>query len=74
MKSLSFAANGDKTYAECTKGITPFATPWQSAEAMNKDTAKEEYFTKLTLKSPMDLKKHAMSTNVELPCNHLGLV
>jgi hypothetical protein len=74
VKSLSFAANGNKTYAGCTKGIMPFATPWRSVEAMNKDTAEEEYFAKLMLKSPMDLKKHAMSAKVELPCNHLGLV
>ncbi len=55
VKSLSFAANGDNTYAGCTKGITPFATPWRSAEVMNEDTAEEEYFAKSMLKSPMDL-------------------
>ncbi len=44
IKSLSFAANGDKTHAGCTKGITPFGTPWRSVEAMNEDTAEEGYF------------------------------
>ena len=44
VKLLSFAANGDKTYAGCTKGIMPFATLWRFIEAMNKDTAQEEYF------------------------------
>ncbi len=41
IKSLSFAANGDKIHVGCTKGITPFGTPWRLVEAMNEDTAKE---------------------------------
>jgi hypothetical protein len=74
VKSLSFAANGDKTYAGCTKGLTPFGTPWRSVEAMNEDTAEEGYFADSTLKSPADLRKHATSAKVELPRDHLGLV
>ncbi len=35
VKSLSFSANGDKTHAGCTKGITIFAVPWRTVEAMN---------------------------------------
>ena len=74
IKSMSFAANGDKTHAGCTKGITPFGTPWRSVEAMNEDTAEEGYFADSTLKSPADLRKHATSAKVELPRDHLGLV
>ena len=74
IKSMSFAANGDKTHAGCTKGITPFGTPWRSVEAMNEDTAEEGYFANSTLKSPADLRKHATSAKVELPRDHLGLV
>ncbi len=67
IKSLSFAANGDKTHAGCTKGITPFGTLWRSVEAMNEDTAKEGYFNQATLKTPADIRKHATSAKVELP-------
>jgi hypothetical protein len=35
VKTFSFSSNGDKTYAGCTKGITIFAVPWRTAEAMN---------------------------------------
>ncbi len=48
IKSLNFAANGDKTHAGCTKGFTPFGTPWRSVEVMNEDTAEEGYFAKST--------------------------
>ena len=51
VKLMSFAANGDKTHAGCTKGITPFGTPWRWAKAMNEDTAEEGYFAESTLKS-----------------------
>jgi hypothetical protein len=74
IKSLSFAANEDKSHAGCTKGITPFGTLWQSVEAMNEDMAKEGYFDKATLKSPADIRKHATSAKVELPRTHLGMV
>ncbi len=74
IKLLSFAANGDKIYAGCTKGITIFGTPWRSVEAMNEDTAKEAYFDQATLKLPADIRKHATSAKVELPRCHLGLV
>ena len=74
IKSLSFDAHGDKTHAGCTKGITPFGTPWRSVEAMNEDTAEEGYFDQATLKSPADIGKHATSAKVELPRTHLGMV
>ena len=35
VKTFSFSSNGDKTYAGCTKGITIFAVPWRTAEAIN---------------------------------------
>ncbi len=74
IKSLSFAAHGDKTHAGCTKGITPFGNLWRLVEAMNEDTAKEGYFDQATLKSPADIRKHATSAKVELPKTHLGMV
>jgi hypothetical protein len=74
IKSLSFAANGDKTHAGCTKGITSFGTPWQSVEAMNEYMAKEGHIDQATLKSPADIGKHATSAKVELPRTHLGMV
>jgi hypothetical protein len=74
VKSLSFAANGDKTHAGCPRGIIIFGTPWRSVEAMNEDMAEEGYFDQATLKSPADIRKHATSAKVELPRSHLGLV
>jgi hypothetical protein len=74
VKSLSFAANVDKTYAGCTKGITIFGTLWQLVEAMNEDMAEEGYFNQATLKLPADICKHTTSAKVELPISHLGLV
>jgi len=44
VKALSLSSNGDKTYAGCTKGMTLFATPWRTAEAMNEDIAEDQYF------------------------------
>lgn len=41
VKLMCFSANGDKTHARCTKGITIFATPWRSIEAMSKDALEE---------------------------------
>ena len=74
VKSFSFASNGDKTYAGCTKGITIFATPWRSVEAMNEEAAEESYFDAATLKSPADVRKHVTGTKVELPSTFLGLI
>jgi len=51
VKTFSFSSNRDKTYAGCTKGITIFAVPWRTAEAMNEDPAEDEYFEAATLKS-----------------------
>ena len=73
IKNLSFSSNGDKTHAGCTKGITIFAVPWQSVEAMNEDAAEEEYFEALTLKSVADIRKHVNSGKVELPTTLRGL-
>jgi hypothetical protein len=74
VKSLSFAANGDKTHVGCTKGIIIFGTLWRLVEAMNEDIAEEGYFDQATLKLPADIRKHTTSTKVELPRSHLGLV
>jgi hypothetical protein len=74
VKSLCFSANGDKTHAGCTKGVTIFAVPWRSIEAMNEDAAEEEYFAASTLKSVADIRKHVTGTKVELPSTLLGLV
>jgi hypothetical protein len=74
VKLLCFSANGDKTHAGCTKGITIFAVPWRSIKAMNEDAAEEEYFEASTLKSVADIRKHVAGTKVELPTALLGLV
>ncbi len=74
VKALSFLSNGDKTYAGCTKGMTPFATLWRKAEAMNKDIAKEQYFAVSTVKSVGDIRKHITRAKVELPTLLLGVV
>ncbi len=74
IRSLNFSANGDRTYAGCTKGITIFTTPWRTAEAINEDLAEDEYFEASTLKSVADVKRHVTSAKVELPTSLLGLV
>jgi len=72
--SLNFSANGDKTYAGCTKGINIFTTPWRTAEPINEDLAEDKYFKASTLKSVADVKRHVTSEKVELPTSLLGLV
>jgi hypothetical protein len=74
VKSFSFSSNGDKTYAGCTKGITIFAVPWRTAEAINKDLAEDEYFKAATLKSVADIRKHVTSAKVELPTSLQGVI
>jgi hypothetical protein len=74
VKSFSFSSNGDKTYAGCTKGITIFAVPWRTAEAMNEDLTKDKYFEAATLKSGADNRKHVTSAKVELPTSLQGVV
>ena len=74
VKALSFSSNGDKTYTGCTKGMTPFATPWRTAEAMNEDIAEDGYFDAATLKSVADIRKHVTGAKVELPTSLLGVV
>jgi hypothetical protein len=74
VKSMSFAANNDKTHAGCTKGITIFATPWRSLEAMNEDALEEACFEASTHKSVADIRKHIAGIKVELPSDLLMLV
>jgi hypothetical protein len=66
VKALSFLSNRDKTYAGCTKRMTPFSTPWRSAEAMNKDIAKDQYFANSAVKLVEDILKHITRAKVEL--------
>jgi hypothetical protein len=54
--------------------MTPFATPWCTAEAMNKDIAEEQYFAESTVKSVGDIQKHITGAKVELPTLLLGMV
>ena len=51
VKSFNLSANGNKTYVGCTKGITIFAVPWRTVEAINEDLAEDEYFESSTLKT-----------------------
>jgi len=74
VKTFSFSSNGDKTYAGCTKGITIFAVPWRTAEAINEDLVEDEYFEAATLKSVPDIRKHVTSAKVELPTSLQGVV
>jgi len=74
VKSFNFSSNGDKTHAGCTKGITVFATPWRTVEAMNEDAAEETYFEAATLKSVADIRKHVTGAKVELPSTFQGLL
>jgi hypothetical protein len=55
-KMLNFSANKDITFDGCYNGITPFATPWRTADENNNDLADDWYFNKATLKSPADIK------------------
>ena len=74
VKSFNFSSNGDKTHVGCTKGITVFATPWRTVEAMNEDAAEETYFEAATLKSVADIRKHVTGAKVELPSTFQGLL
>jgi hypothetical protein len=71
---MNFSANGNKTHAGCTKGITPFATPWRSFEEMNDDAAEESYFEASTVKSFADIRKHVAGAKVEPPTTFMGLI
>ncbi len=57
-----------------TKGITIFAVPWRTAEAINEDLAEDEYFEAAMLKSVVDIRKHVTSAKVELPTSLQGVV
>ncbi len=74
VKTLSFFSNGDKTCAGCTRGITIFAVPWRTVEAMNKDAMEEEYYQASTLKLVVDVRKHTAGVKVELLTDLLGLI
>jgi hypothetical protein len=74
IKTFNFSSNGDKTYAGCTKGITIFSEPWHTANVINEDLAKDEYFEAATLKSVADIQKHATSAKVELLTSLQGVV
>ncbi len=74
VKTFSLLSNGDKTYAGCTKGITIFVVPWQTADAINEDLAEDEYFKATTLKLVADIWKHVTSAKVELPTSLQGVV
>ena len=67
-KTLNFSANDDMTFDGCQNGITPFATPWRTADANNSDLADDSYFNDATLKSPADIQRHATGTNFEPRC------
>ena len=74
VKGMNFSANCNWMHAGCTKGITPFATPWRLFEEMNEDAAKELYFEASTVKSVVDIRKHAAGTEVELPNTFVSLI
>jgi hypothetical protein len=74
VKGMNFSTNCDRTHAGCTKGITPFATPWCMFEEMNEDAAKESYFEASMVMSVVDIPKHVAGTKVELPTTFVGLI
>jgi hypothetical protein len=74
VKGMNFSANCNWMHAGCTKGITPFATPWRLFEEMNEDAAKELYFVASTVKLLVDIRKHVAGTKVELPTTFVGLI
>jgi hypothetical protein len=49
IKTFNFLASGDKSYLNCTRGITIFAVPWRSYESMTEEAAEEEYYQQLTV-------------------------
>jgi hypothetical protein len=59
-KTLNFSANEDMTFDGCSNGITPFATPWRTADANNNDLADDRYFNEATLKSPADIQEQSL--------------
>jgi hypothetical protein len=73
MKTFNFSSNGDKTYAGYMNGITIFAVPWHTANAINKDLAKDGYFEATTLKLVADIRKHVTNNKVELPTSLQGV-
>ncbi len=73
-KTLNFSANNDLTFDGCSNGITLFATPWRMADANNSNLAEDCYFHKAMLKSPADIKRHAMGAKFDPPQSLQGLI
>ncbi len=73
VKTLNFSANNNRTFVGCTSGITPFAVPWRTEDAVNIDMAEERFFDEATLKLPADIKKHATGAKFEPPKTLQGL-
>jgi hypothetical protein len=72
-KTLNFSHNDDRMFVGFTNGITPFAVPWRTADAINKAMANNRYFNEATLKTPEDIRKHVMSGLFEAPTSLQGL-
>ena len=72
-KRLNFSANNDMTFDGCSNGITPFATPWRTADANNNDLADDRYFSEATLKSPTEIIQHTTGAKFEPPQSLQGL-
>ncbi len=70
VKTFNFLANDDWTFDGCAKGITLFAVPWLSAEAVNSDLAEERYYQESTLKTTADARKRVqvLGLNHPRPC------
>ncbi len=73
-KTLNFSANDDMTTDGCQNGITPFVTPWRTADANNSDLANDRYFNYAMLKSPADIKGHVTGAKFEPPQSLQGLI
>lgn len=73
VKTLNFSHNDDRTFVGCTNGITPFAVPWRTADAINEALADDRYFDEATLKTPEDIRKHVMAGAFEAPTSLQGL-
>jgi hypothetical protein len=74
VKNLSFSFNGDNMHSGCTKGITIFAVPWKTQDAMNKEEEEEQCYNSSTLKTVVVVKKHVSGGKVEPPATLLGLI
>jgi hypothetical protein len=73
-KTLNFAANDNLRFVGCSNSITPFATPWRTADVDNSELAEDRYFHKAMLKSPADIKQHATGAKFDPPQSLQGLI